>query len=253
MHRSVTPADGGLAPIVEKIWVCRIDGADGHEVLLPTGRSQLILGLDPANPKAIIHGPTTEASVIDSSAQRLAVGVSLRPGGLAALTGESATAFVDRQVPAGGVLGFDVDGLVEAVRAELERGQTTTVLERAIGHQLRIVDRGPTTAIHRSIALLGGGRSVAEVCDELGVRRSRFVGLFRSEVGVTPKLFSRLKRFEGAVARVRQRHAESLAAVANRSGYADQAHMTREFRELAGRSPGRLHRDGSPSPNHLRP
>ncbi len=246
------PLDGRVAQVVETIWLCRIDDASGDEVLLPTGRAQLILGLDPANPVAVIQGPTTEPTVIDSATQRLAVGVALRPGGLAALTGESASEFVDRRVPVAGALDLDVDGLIEAVRAEIEHGSRPRALERALDRQLGTVDRAPAATVRHAAARLAVGAGVAEVCDDVGLGRSAFVGLFRSEVGVTPKLYSRLQRFEAAVARVRSGEAASLATVANVSGYADQAHMTREFSELAGRSPGQLHRDGSLAPNHIR-
>ncbi|MEM9655008.1 MAG: helix-turn-helix transcriptional regulator [Actinomycetota bacterium] len=253
MYQRSAPSGRRLANVVETIWVSRADNANGFEVLLPTGRPQLVLHLDPAKPEALIQGPTTASTVIDASMQCLAAGVALLPGGLTALTGEAALDFTDQQVPVRDVLGLDVGGLIEAVRAELLQGSTTIAIERTLQQQLAMVDREPPETIRRSAALLDGGLGVAEVCGHLGVTRSRFVGSFRSEVGMNPKLYSRLKRFERALARVRNSQAPGLAAIAARSGYADQAHMTREFTEFTGRSPSLLHRDASPAPNHLQP
>ncbi len=78
---------------------------------------------------------------------------------------------------------------------------------------------------------------MADACDDLGIGRPRFVSAFRAEVGMNPKLFSRLGRFEAAVGRVRASGAPELATVAAMSGYADQSHFAREFRQLAGLSP----------------
>jgi AraC-like DNA-binding protein len=56
-------------------------------------------------------------------------------------------------------------------------------------------------------------------------------------VGFSPGTFVRITRFQQALSAVRQEPARSLSEVAHRLGYADHAHMTREFRELTGRTP----------------
>lgn len=252
VYRATAPRNRLLAQVVERVWVCRIEEAHGEEMLMPTGGSQLVLGLDPAAPVAVIQGPTTRSATVDSSPQRLAAGVSLHPGGLVALTGESASEFVDRQVPVDEVLDLDVAGLVESVRAEMHATLTAVALEHALERHIRAVDRATPMRIRRAAAHLGVGARVAEVCEAFGASRSGFVASFRSETGLSPKLFSRLERFRSAVGCVRERQAPRLAEVAVMSGYADQAHMTREFSELCGWSPGQLHRDGSEAPSHIK-
>jgi AraC-like DNA-binding protein len=59
---------------------------------------------------------------------------------------------------------------------------------------------------------------------------------FQEDVGLTPKTFSRIVRLQAALRRVRQERA--LTEVALACGFYDQAHMTRDFRELASMSPG---------------
>jgi AraC-like DNA-binding protein len=63
-----------------------------------------------------------------------------------------------------------------------------------------------------------------------------FIDLFRSNVGLAPKQFYRIQRFSMALARI-ARGGMPLVDVAIASGYADQAHLSREFRQLAGVSP----------------
>jgi AraC-like DNA-binding protein len=79
---------------------------------------------------------------------------------------------------------------------------------------------------------------IAELADKLGWSHRHLVARFHDEVGLAPKATARILRFEHAL-----RHLEagpSLADVAVRCGYYDQAHMNRDFRTMAGESPTRL-------------
>ncbi len=60
---------------------------------------------------------------------------------------------------------------------------------------------------------------------------------FKAQVGMTPKYYQRLMRIRAAIAAIRQNPMVSLADLAVESGYSDQAHMTREFRQLAKMTP----------------
>ena len=76
---------------------------------------------------------------------------------------------------------------------------------------------------------------IANLADEIGWSRGHLVDRFRREVGLTPKRFARVVRFRSAFDRLAT--ATSLATVAAECGYADQSHLTHEFREMAGETP----------------
>ena len=76
---------------------------------------------------------------------------------------------------------------------------------------------------------------IAWLADEIGWSRSHLVSRFRREVGLSPKRFARVARFRSAYDRLAT--ATSLATVAAECGYADQSHLTHEFREMAGETP----------------
>jgi AraC-like DNA-binding protein len=83
-----------------------------------------------------------------------------------------------------------------------------------------------------------GTVSVTALADEVGWSHRHLVARFRDQVGLAPKATARILRFEHAL-----RHLEtgpSLADVAVRCGYYDQAHMNRDFRAMTGESPARL-------------
>lgn len=93
-----------------------------------------------------------------------------------------------------------------------------------------------------------GSRQTAPALD-VG-RRTLSTG-FRRHFGLGLKQYDRIGRFERAVARVRNPTGESLAAIAATTGYSDQAHMTRDFRDLSGRTPATLRRTPGSSVGHV--
>lgn len=78
---------------------------------------------------------------------------------------------------------------------------------------------------------------VAEVV-ELSPRQLR--RRFRTEAGIGPKLLARMVRLQGFIRLAEDRPRESTARLALEAGYYDQAHLIRDFRELAGTTPGRF-------------
>jgi len=111
----------------------------------------------------------------------------------------------------------------------------------ALGAALRRNDPvGARPEIGRALARLTRGVGVAEVADEVGYSRRHLGSLLRAEVGLTPKEYQRVARFERSRALLIAAAADgkvSLADVAARAGYADQAHLTREWVRLAGCPP----------------
>lgn len=89
----------------------------------------------------------------------------------------------------------------------------------------------------QQIADSRGSVSVADLADELGWSRRHLSAQFRDEFGMTPRTVSRIARFDAATSLLRGRQQLTLAQVAAHAGYADQSHMTREWRRLGGSSP----------------
>lgn len=104
--------------------------------------------------------------------------------------------------------------------------------------------RRPLDALVRSavdeIVDSGGNVSVAGLARRLGISERHFQRRFRRAVGITPKQFSRVRRFRACVVNMITEEPEAWGRVAVRSGYADQAHLIREFVRLSGRPPTAL-------------
>jgi AraC-like DNA-binding protein len=87
-----------------------------------------------------------------------------------------------------------------------------------------------------------GAASIAGLAEGAGVSRRHLAKLFRAEIGATPKTIARILRFEHARTMAGTVPRLGWADIAYAAGYADQAHLVREFRQLSGLSPSDLMR-----------
>jgi len=241
-----------LANYVEKLWYFEGYGAaHRRERVLPNGRIQLIIDLAPAA-SATIVGLSTTSRILETASLRSVMGVVFRPGGTLALFDPPADEFSNRDValedvwksPSAALRGrlLDAPDLVprlRALEAELER-RIARIPEphSSVRYALREFARNATAA------------SVMEVARQTGLSRRRLGTLFREQVGLTPKLYCRLHRFQQVVRRIAAGAPIDWAQVALDGGYYDQSHMAHEFREFAGVAPGVWRESERPFLNH---
>jgi AraC-like DNA-binding protein len=114
------------------------------------------------------------------------------------------------------------------------------LLDAAIAGRLGAT-RAPSPSVEWAWAQLvrsDGTAPVGSLAERLGCSRRHLIAGFREQIGVPPKTAARIMRFEHATRAIRADPRGSLARVAADCGYYDQAHMNRDFRELAGMAPG---------------
>ena len=107
---------------------------------------------------------------------------------------------------------------------------------------------GQASALAR---LLGQSPSVGAAVRASGLSHRRFELQFRQAAGLNPKAWLRVRRFQAAVKALAAREALPPAELANTLGYSDQSHFIREFRAMAGLTPGRFRALAPDEPNHL--
>jgi AraC-like DNA-binding protein len=121
--------------------------------------------------------------------------------------------------------------------------EAAAFLESAIAERLRSPNKGSDRsrlALDSAALLASASANVTAVASELGVSERHLRRVFRETVGVSPKTFSRLVRFQYALRAARENGHRSWADIAAESGYYDQAHLIAEFRELTGVTPKAL-------------
>ncbi|MFD0744336.1 helix-turn-helix domain-containing protein [Phytohabitans flavus] len=112
----------------------------------------------------------------------------------------------------------------------------------------------PDPALAAAVAALHGGASVAEAADRLGWTTKRLVRLFSAQVGLAPKRFARVRRFQRLLSAATTRLAGTggdWARLAAECGYHDQAHMIHDFRSYAGQSPSEYEPRSVEERNHV--
>lgn len=140
--------------------------------------------------------------------------------------------------------------LRERLAGETDWERRLTMAEAFVAERLR---RAPPASAeiawaYGKIVDQGGAIRIQAMANSLDWSRKHLNVRFRHEIGIGPKTLARMARFNRALAMARTGGEESWAAIAAAAGYADQAHMVREFREFAGSTPAAL----GPDPFELR-
>ena len=87
-----------------------------------------------------------------------------------------------------------------------------------------------------------GSVTIGALARSHGLSERQFQRRFRNEVGITPKQFARIRRFRSSVAELIDRGNKGWASIAYDHGFADQAHLCREYAQLVGMNPEDLKR-----------
>jgi len=193
----------------------------------------------PAAFQALAGGLATRPAVIVQDAVQEGVQLELTPAGARALLAVPAGALGPTVVGLEDLLGADARELLDRLAATAGWAGRFAVLDEVLARRPR--PAGPPAApLARAWDLLvasGGTVGVAELADRVGWSRRHLAERFRREYGVAPKAAARVIRFERSRALVQRADRPSLAVIAAACGYADQAHLAREWRDLAGCPP----------------
>jgi AraC-like DNA-binding protein len=183
-------------------------------------------------------GPQSEFAVIDGGGPMELAGVHFKPGGAYPFLSPPADELHGLQLP--------LDVLWGAMAAEMRE----RLLEAQTPHeQFHVMEQVLLARITRSLSRhravdfalrqfqTGQTQSIAGVTAQTGLCSRRFIELFRREVGLTPKLFCRVRRFQRVLRCIASGKPVDWTDVALDAGYFDQAHFIHDFRAFSGINP----------------
>ncbi|WBQ02566.1 helix-turn-helix domain-containing protein [Kribbella sp. CA-293567] len=191
--------------------------------------------------QTVVSGLHSTAVRIGDSANSAGIQLALTPEGSRALLGQPSGELASLMLDVDTLLGVSAQEVGERLRATPHWHERFDLVERLLLEAWRDEPIGAPRAelswAWRRLRETAGGVGVQELAREVGWSRRHLTERFRAEYGLTPKVAARVLRFERAVAQLKARPRTRLADLAADLGYADQAHLTREWHAIAGCSP----------------
>jgi AraC-like DNA-binding protein len=238
LRRHRPPED--LAPFADFCWVVEWDlrGEPAHEQsILP--HPNVNLAFEAAG--ASVYGVDRRIFTRRLSGAGKALGVRFRPGGFRPFFSAKISTLNDRVVPARDIFGPAAD---RACAAVLAARSDEAMIAAAAGLLRGAAPRpdpvaGQVAGIAARIIADPGVRRVASLADVFGIPERRLQRLFAEYVGVSPKWVMRRARLHEAALRAEAGGDVDWASLAADLGYADQAHLTRDFTATLGMPPSR--------------
>jgi AraC-like DNA-binding protein len=210
---------------------------------------------DPRQPASkhdfLLGGLHTAPALVTHDGRQSGIQLALTPLGARALLGMPAAELASIDVEAADVLGRLAGEIRERVRAAPDWDSRFAVLEEFLSGRLGaaqtpggLTPRPEVRYAWDRLRQSHGAVSVADLAVETGWSARHLGEQFRAETGLSPKAAARVVRFDRARRRLLLRQAEGgrvvLAELAVECGYYDQAHLARDFRDLAGCPPSAL-------------
>jgi AraC-like DNA-binding protein len=257
VYRQFAPS-APLRPFVERLWFLQGPAsAVGAEPIPPDGRPEIIVhGGAPyaeRRPDGVLHvqsrtlfaGQLTRAIAIVPRGHARMVGAQLRPHGAFDLLRVPQHPFTDRVVDLAAIAPALAQTLNETVVNQTQAETMVARLEAALLPLARSAGAPARPADAVAVALsLKGLIDVHQLARATGVSPRQLERLFRERIGIPPKLFLRIIRFQEVLRAARHRKpAPGWADVAVRCGFYDQAHFINDFKAFVGRTPASWHVD----------
>ena len=244
-----------LSQFVENLWL--VDGfvADyTREKILPDGAIELIIDLDP-QPKTIfedeqserfrtvkkawISGERTQYIVIGAARNQSMVGIRFRPGGAYPFFSFPISELSESVTELDLIWGSLVDEIRDRLLESKSPEERLLLLESFLLAQARrSLEASPliTFAVNQlqhSPQFL----AIRDLASAIGITHKHLISQFERVVGLRPKRFARVCKFQKVVKLIEQQNQIEWAAVAADCGYYDQAHFIKEFHAFSGLNP----------------
>lgn len=247
IHRPAFP----LSQYVELMWRVTNSGAvPSRQRIYPNGAMALVIHLKKPTvsfyiddaPQSIrvplLAGAYSRSFHIDPSESTAVIGVLFRPGTARMFFPVAAHELHNADIALSELNLGEADRLLNDVCSATGELAQFRVLERYLNQKLKTA-----AAIHPAVRYAveqlsrDDGVRVRQIQLDTGLSHTKFIQLFHEHVGLTPKLFYRVRRFRTLLGRMEKSMPVNWAAVATDCGYFDQAHLIRDFRAFAGITP----------------
>jgi len=189
-------------------------------------------------PDAFLYGQITEYKDIYCHGLARLFVVVVRPDGFSRLFGGDAGELKDKVVAPGDVFGREGDGLGRAVAGADGVEEMIAIVEAFFRGMVRDRSLVVNPLVAASLQLIhqySGVIAVGQLAEDLGCHKRQLERQFMNAVGLSPKRFCNIVRAHAFLKHLPE--GERLTGYAYESGYYDQAHLIREFKQITGLTP----------------
>ncbi len=242
-----------FADLVKCFWSLEYQnsGADEPEPVVPDGCVEIIFNLSDrfrrfhsngqveTQASSLIAGQMQSSILIGPSGNVRLFGIRFRPTGAFPFFRFGMNHLTDRIEPLETVWGRDVSGIEDRLAAAVSFEAQVTVAETALAE--RFYERNAVDPCLRNavdvISAENGMKPVRSIAKEIGISERGLERRFRQSVGLTPKMFSRIVRFQRVLKSIERAAEPDILDTALSFGYYDQSHLINDFRQFSGNSP----------------
>jgi AraC-like DNA-binding protein len=261
-----------LNDFIDYFWLIEGGQAPRLEKILPCGTSELVVNLrnneihihDPKQPEryrrfsgAVFSGTYSHSFVCNALQHEAMMGVHFKPGGVLPFPNAETSELANEHTNLADLWGSSGLELYERLCSAATHQQRFRTMENVLRDRLQShTQRQPQVNVALQIFATGNGARMRNVAQEVGLSQRRFIQMFSSHVGLAPKLYCRILRFQRARVLAEKLEPPDWATIAVACGYFDQSHLIRDFKEFSGSTPRtyslqQRHKDDRLKDNHV--
>jgi AraC-like DNA-binding protein len=228
---------GPLSRYVNHYWVSLSNDSPVYTAL-PDGCVDLVVEVTRNDHGAWIYGSTTRPTEIGCTPGAHYLGIRFQPGQSRHFIDAAACEITDARAELPGLMQFPAEMIAARIADDTLFIQLDDILAVMLSHSppaVELIDH-----VIQYVEAQHGAVSIEGLAHHFGKSRRQIERTFLQTVGVPLKFFCTTTRLRHAARLIARSSARPLTAIASDAGYSDQAHMTRDFRRLAGATPGQL-------------
>lgn len=238
-----------LASYIKQYWILEVNHFSGiSERIIPTGCVSLVFHKQnllfsskdsSLQPRTFICGQSTNFTDLTSQNGIKMIVVDFYPFSARLFLNEAINEFQEYNVSVDDINDIDLNELQKKVEDNNNDYEIIELIETFLIHRLSLSDNYHIKRITEAVRLIESSTelSIKKLSEETALSNKHFTRVFSEYVGITPKGFHRIVRFQKSLFLLQQNIHKSLTEVALHSGYYDQSHMIREFICFSGYTP----------------
>jgi AraC-like DNA-binding protein len=221
--------DKNLRPFIECYWIHSNDLSP--HIVLPDGCIDIVFN----DAAGSVVGTMTTPLIVQPSGDF--VGVRFRSGKASMFFDFDASELTDQKTELQNIAGRDGSILIEKLFDAQDLSRKIEILNANLSSWFTNKSNEKVDYVIQKIIQSQGNISINWICRSLDLSRQHLARLFQEYVGIRPKQFARVIRFQALLKNVRQTQKVNWANEAAMLGYYDQAHLITDFRQFSGTSP----------------